>query len=348
MDISIYKSGVTALLISLTFTPILIRISRKKGYYASINHRSSHDSHIPNTGGIILCFAILLPLLFFSDYPYQEGFSLLISAFAVLLITGIIDDFNPIPVAFKFLGQFIPAIVIVTSINEQDLIIPFINNFVQLPFIFNYLFWILFIVMSINAFNLIDGIDGLAIGLGIIGGLFYFFKFLNLGDLSLMIFSISLSFGLLGLLFYNISKSKKIFIGDTGSLLIGGLLVFFALKVISTSDGKSIESSFFMILSSIFIPLADMIRVTLVRVFNGDSPFKADRQHIHHLVLDLLKGNHMLTTFILLCCQLLIILLFQFFEDKNPAFLITIVVISFGIYFAVAALLNKIRQKQLT
>ena len=347
MDISVYKSGVTALLISLTFTPILIRVSRKKGYYAAINHRSSHDSHIPNTGGIILCFAILLPLLFFSDYPYQEGFSLLISAFAVLLITGIIDDFNPIPVAFKFLGQFIPAIVIVTSINEHDLVIPFINNLVELPFVFNYLFWILFIVMSINAFNLIDGIDGLAIGLGIIGGLFYFFKFINLGDLSLMIFSISLSFGLLGLLFYNISKNNKIFIGDTGSLLIGGLLVFFALKVISTSNEQSIESSFFMILSSIFIPLADMIRVTLVRVFNGDSPFKADRQHIHHLVLDLLKGNHLLTTFILLCCQLLIILLFQFFEDKNPAFLITIVAISFGFYFAIAALLNKIRQKHL-
>ena len=153
MDVAFYQSSITALAISVVLTPILIRISRKKGFYASINHRSSHASSVPNTGGIILCFAVLIPLILFSDYPNQDDFSVLISAFAVLLITGIIDDFNPIPVAYKFLGQFIPAIVIITSIDQHELVIPFINDFVKLPFVFNYLFWILFIVMSINAFK---------------------------------------------------------------------------------------------------------------------------------------------------------------------------------------------------
>lgn len=345
MDISIYKSCITALAISIICTPILIKFSRKKGFYASIDHRSSHDASVPNTGGIILGFAVLVPLILFSDYPYQEDFSLLISAFAVLLITGIIDDFNPIPVAFKFLGQFIPAIVIVTSIDEQELIIPFINDIIQLPFIFNYLFWIFFIVMSINAFNLIDGIDGLAISLGIIGGLFYFLKFLALGEINLTIFAISLSIGLFGLFFYNVSTNYKIFIGDTGSLLIGGLLVFFALKFIGLSEDTAKNSSFFMVLGSIFIPFADMIRVTLVRIFNGDSPFKADRQHIHHIILDLLHGNHLLTTGILIVCQIAILFLFWgFTEFTKPTYLI-VIIITFLAYFGIAYILKQIRDK---
>ena len=345
MDIAIYKTGVLALIISLICTPFLIWISKKKGFFASINHRSSHASSVPNTGGIVLCFAVLLPLIVFSDYPNQEDFSLLISAFAVLLITGIIDDFNPIPVVFKFLGQFIPAIVIVTSINEQDLVIPFINELIELPYFFNYLFWIFFVVMSINAFNLIDGIDGLAIGLGMISGLFYFLHFFQLGNDELMIFTISLVFGLLGLLFFNISKKHKIFIGDTGSLLIGGLLVFFALRYISLSESTEKNSTFFMVLGSVFIPFADMVRVTLVRVFKGKSPFVADRQHIHHILLDLLKGHHMLTTGVLLVSQMMIIVVYFTLYDMRSIYLIGILFVSFLLYFILAYLLRRIARK---
>lgn len=345
MDISIYKAGITALLISIICTPILIKASRKKGFYASISHRSSHDTSVPNTGGIILCFAVIVPLILFSDYPNQEDFSLLASAFAVLLITGIIDDFNPIPVSFKFLGQFIPAIVIVTAIDEQELVIPFLNDFIHLPYIFNYLFWIFFIIMSINAFNLIDGIDGLAIGLGIVGGSFYFLEFLNLGAPDLMIFAIALCSGLLGLFYFNLSSKNKIFIGDTGSLLIGGMLIYFALKYISLAEEIPKNSSFFLVIGSIFIPLADMIRVTLVRLLKGDSPFKADRHHIHHLVLDLLKGNHLFTAVILITCQIAILFLFLWVNHfSNPPHL-TIIIIAFLVYFSIAYSLRQISKK---
>ncbi len=341
MDISIYKAGISAFAISVVCTPVLIRFSRSKGLIAPVIHRSSHDTNVPNTGGVILCFAVLLPLIVFSDYPYQEDFSLLVSAFAVLLITGIIDDFNPIPVAFKFLGQFIPAIVIVTSMDSQHLMIPFIDDLIQMPYIFNYLFWIFFIVMSINAFNLIDGIDGLAIGLGMIGGLFYFLEFTALLELNLQIFSISLVTGLLGLLLFNVSRKQKIFIGDTGSLLIGGFLVFFALKYINLSEDSIKSGSFFMILGSIFIPLVDMIRVTVVRILDGNSPFRADRQHIHHLVMDLLKGNHTLTTGILLASQLVIIFLFRLLSVVQIQFQLLIFLCTFILYFVIASFLRK-------
>lgn len=344
MDILIYKSGITALVIIFICTPILIYISKKKGFYALVNHRSSHDVSIPNTGGIILCISVLTSLVLFSDYPNQEDFSLLISAFAVLLITGIIDDFNPIPVAFKFLGQFIPAIVIVSMINKQELVIPFLHDIIQLPYIFNYLFWILFIVITINAFNLIDGIDGLAIGLGIIGSLFYFLKFIILTDSNLTIFSISLSGGLLGLFFFNISSKMKIFLGDTGSLMIGGLLVFFALKFISLSENTPINNSFFLVLGSIFIPLADIIRVSFIRLLNGQSPFQADNQHIHHIILDLLKGNHLYTTGILITSQIGIMILFQLYANIGLTMYLLIIMITFLVYSGVAYWLNRQRK----
>lgn len=347
MDPAIYKSAITALFISLAFTPFLISISRKKGYYADINHRSSHDSHVPNTGGIILSVAVLIPLLFFSDYPQKDDFSLLISALSVLLITGIIDDFNPIPVTFKFLGQFIPAIVIVTSMDASGLMIPFLDDIITIPYFFSYLFWIVFIVMSINAFNLIDGIDGLAIGLGIIGSLFYFLLFYQMNELALMVFSISLCFGLTGLLVYNMSKKRKIFIGDTGSLMIGGLLVFFALKMLSISPDSNNESSFFIILGSIFIPLSDMVRVTLVRLIDGNSPFQADREHIHHIVLDLMKGNHWITTGILIISQLLIVILFYLASENNPLTLMIVLAVAFGIYIGICTWLNKERKSKI-
>ena len=340
MEVLEIKSAATAFLISILLTPLIVKFSKRKGFIAAVNHRSSHEELVPNTGGIILCFAIVISLLLYTDYAQQEDFSMLLSAFAVLLITGIIDDFNPIPVVFKFLGQFIPAIVIVASMDESELVTPFLHDLVALPHIFNYLFWIFFIVLCINAFNLIDGIDGLAISLGIVSGGFYWFQFREFGNSNLMIFAISLVFGLLGLLYFNFSSKNKIFIGDTGSLLIGGLLVFFSLKYINFAGLDNTNKSFFMVVGTVFVPLADMIRVSLVRVFNGDSPFKADRRHIHHIVLDYCRNNHLLTTAIIVVAQILSIYLFYLIHKSDSTIFFGALILAFLIYFMIVYFLD--------
>lgn len=346
MGIVEIKAGVTALSIALLFTPFIIKFSKKKQLIASVNHRSSHSIEVPNTGGIILCFAVLMPILIFADFTKQEDFTLGLSAFVVLLITGIIDDFSPIPVFFKFLGQFIPAIVIVSSLDPQHLIIPFINEIVELPILFNYLFWIFFIVLVINAFNLIDGIDGLAISLGIIGSLFYWIEFGSMATSELVIFTVSMVAGLVGLLFYNFARKNKIFIGDTGSLFIGGSIVFFALKHLSFQETGHSGSTFFMILGSIFIPIADLLRVSFERISKGNSPFKADRIHIHHLVLDLCRGNHFLTTTLIVCMQLGILLLFQYLSKQDIHFPLSLLV-AFLSYFLTILIIKIVVKRQL-
>jgi UDP-N-acetylmuramyl pentapeptide phosphotransferase/UDP-N-acetylglucosamine-1-phosphate transferase len=345
MDIVLIKSGVTAFVFSVAATPFLILLSRKKGFYASINHRSSHESNIPNTGGIILCFAVVVPVILFSNYLDQEEFNLLLAAFAVLLITGIIDDFNPIPVFYKFLGQFVPAIVIVMSLEAQYLLIPFVHNFTEIPGFFNYLFWIFFIVMSINAFNLIDGIDGLAIGLGIVGGAFYFLQFLKMGLTNMAVFSISLLGGLFGLLFFNLSRKNKIFIGDTGSLLIGGLLVFFGLKYMNLPTDASSDQVFFLVFGSMFIPLADMVRVVILRTSAGYSPFRADRKHIHHLIVDACKGNHLLASSIIVAIQIGMISFFVLMTFSSNIMYFTILFLATITYVVLVSLFSMLGRK---
>ncbi|MDZ7605060.1 MAG: MraY family glycosyltransferase [Cyclobacteriaceae bacterium] len=336
MDRNLLLSGLLAFAIAIIATPIVVRYSKRKGFLASINHRSSHDKSVPNTGGIILYFSVLIPLLLFSDYSVQEDFTLMISAFSVLLITGVIDDFNPLPVIFKFLGQFIPAIVIVTSINAQELALPFLHNHIQLPGFFNYIAWIFFIVMTINAFNLIDGIDGLAIGMGISGALFYLIEFISLGVCDMAVFSFALICALSGLLFFNFSRTRKIFLGDTGSLFIGGVLVFFALKFINYPDARMpLNHSFFLVFGSIFIPLADMIRVALERISAGISPFRADRTHIHHLVLQMSGGNHIKSTTILVMIQLLVMFCFIWLARINEAPILLMLLLSLLVYYLV-------------
>jgi UDP-GlcNAc:undecaprenyl-phosphate/decaprenyl-phosphate GlcNAc-1-phosphate transferase len=336
MDRNLLFSGLLAFVIAIIATPLVVRYSKRKGFLASINHRSSHDQSVPNTGGIILYFSVLIPLLLFSDYPVQEDFTLMISAFSVLLITGVIDDFNPIPVIFKFLGQFIPAIVIVTSINAQELALPFLHNHIHLPGIFNYIAWIIFIVMTINAFNLIDGIDGLAIGMGISGALFYLLEFIGLGMYDMAVFSFALICALTGLLFFNFSRKRKIFLGDTGSLFIGGVLVFFALKFINYPDAQlPLNHSFFMVFGSIFIPLSDMIRVALERIFKGISPFRADRSHIHHLVLRMCGDNHIKSTAILVAFQLSVMFCFIWIARIQEAPILLTLILSFLVYYLV-------------
>ena len=340
------QTALTAFIISVIVTPLLVVLSHKKGYFATIHHRSSHSDFVPNTGGIALGLAVIIPLLIFSDYPRQQDFSLLISALSVLLITGIIDDFNPIPVVFKFLGQFVPAIVIATSMDARELVIPFVNDLVSLPYVFNYLFWIVFIVYVINAFNLIDGIDGLAIGLGIIGSVFFFVQFNAINETDLVIFSIAMIFALAGLLLFNLSKRFKIFLGDTGSLLIGGLLVFFAVKFLSFTEPGSRNYSFFLIIGTIFIPLSDLIRVSINRALNGRSPFEGDRRHIHHLVLAVLRGNHLMTTALILTVQFLILFSFWQLRGLPNAYYFIILLIAFGIYFMIAAILQRHLEKK--
>lgn len=337
-------SILTGFLVSVILTPVAVKISKKKGFLATPNHRSSHFEQVPNSGGIILIVAILIPLFLFSNYFQSQDFSLLLSALMVLLITGVIDDFNPIPVFYKFIGQFIPAIVIVSSFSSSDLTIPFIGVLFDVPQVFNHIFWIVAIVTIMNAYNLIDGIDGLAIGLGIFSSMAFCWFFIKTHAPDLAVFSLALCGGLSGLLIYNLSHKGKIFIGDTGSLLIGGILGYFTLKLLNINDYAYLNRSAFIMMGILFIPVFDMLRVIGFRIVRRQSPFAADRNHVHHIMLDNYKLKHYQVSAILVTFQTLIFITFYKISTYLHEGYLLIVLLVFVAYLCV--LLNLVRKKK--
>ena len=346
MDGKIVLSAFSALVITALGTPLLIRFSKKMAFYAKRNHRSSHSDDIPNTAGILLSFAVVIPFLVFSGYASDPNFNLLASAFAVLIITGAIDDFTPIPVFLKFLGQFIPAIVIISGFEIEYLKVPFLPFLEQLPGFLSYIIWILIIVTLMNAYNLIDGIDGLAIGMGIFASLVFGILFYRAQFADLTIFAFTLSGGLAGMVYFNLSRKNKIFIGDTGSLLIGGIVGFFFLRYLNSASGLAeINNKAMLISGAVFIPVADMLRVIMLRLAARRSPFSADRNHVHHILLDFFNLSHVNTTLLLVLTQAVVFLLFALVSRLrlDPLSQLAFIAVAFAVYFGSLGLLKRKR-----
>ncbi len=299
---------------------------------ALANHRSSHIDRVPNVGGAVVVLASTFSLLFFSDILYREDAHILFSAFAVLLITGVVDDFSPLPVGMKFLGQFIPSIFIVSSFEPNALTVPFFLS-VDLPYIVHYIFWVLFFVAVTNAFNLIDGIDGLAILLGTAGCFMFAFLFYSGYDPALVVFAMSVAGGLGGLMWYNTRSKNKIFLGDTGALLIGGVLSYFIVNYLQQIATGDISRHFLIVLGVVFLPFADMVRVTIKRLLKGRSPFAADRTHIHHIFIDQYRFSHLKTSFVLLLIHLGFVLLVASLGFINQHFPLVNLLVLCAVYY---------------
>lgn len=320
----------TAIAIAFLILPILIRWSRSKGQLVAVpNHRSSHFDHIPNSGGLMLYLAVLIPAVLFTRFDFVDRSLWLLVAFAVLFVTGVIDDFRSVDVKSKFLGQFLPALIIVLSVGSDALNIIFLD-IAEIPKVVKYIFWVLWIVTIINAFNLIDGIDGLAGALGLFGSLVFGISFLRVGSCYEAVLAFSLAGGLAGFLPFNISSRLKIFLGDSGSLLIGGIMGLFSILALQSRGGELYNSTSFMIIGYLFIPLADLFRVFVKRILQKKSPFTAGREHIHHIIIDHFGLSHIKATRLILALQAGITLIFWIYAQLvNGHFFLFIVIIWF-------------------
>ncbi len=343
--INSFSVFIISFLIAFLLSPLLWKFSNKRGYTAAPNHRSSHEEYVPNIGGIMLFFSISLPLIIFSDIRFTPNFILILIAFLSLFIVGVLDDLKNVSVKYKLIGQFIPAFLILLSLYHQNLIIPFIENSAEWPDLIKYLFWIIVIVGIVNAYNFIDGIDGLAISLGIIGGGYFGVYFYLNGYCNLSLLAFSFSGGLVGLLKQNVSSKKKIFIGDTGSLIIGGVISLFILRKLEISQIQQINYSSSMIFGITFIPVSDLIRIVISRVINKKSPFTADRNHVHHVIMDVFNLSHRRTSAYLIIVQGLIILLFYFYNQVFEVGQLYFSCIMFLIYVGSISQISKRRRK---
>ncbi len=275
-----------SLVLVMVLTPIVRKIAIKINLVDIPNFRKVHNVPVPLVGGILIATSSLISLLIFSDvWEIEKKYYSLLFCSLILLVLGIIDDKKDLRWTIKFSIQIILAWILFDSgIKIESMFGIFGIN--ELPLTAQYLLTLTVIVGVVNAFNLMDGIDGLVAGLAILGlTAFTVIAFLNNNQFLALLY-LSLIGALLGFLRFNLSSNKKIFMGDSGALVLGFILVSSGILLIQNANNTPVFSvTFATIVGVLALPVADSLRVYRRRLKNGTSPFKADKMHFHHMVL---------------------------------------------------------------
>ncbi|MAD13272.1 MAG: hypothetical protein CMC04_11250 [Flavobacteriaceae bacterium] len=253
--------------------------------FDDFNHRSSHKTLATRTGGI----AIFTTLLIVSSYYYFNSIELfdysLFIPIGIMFIVGVYDDFYHADFKLKFLLQIIVAKIII----DQGY---FISNYhglfglYEVPWILAQLTTVFVFLVIINAINFMDGIDGLAIT-EVIKTIFLL-EFFSKSQTPLTLLFTLLILCLVPLYYFNFKRKRKIFLGDGGSLLLGTMVSIYIFYLLGDQyvfkKGYQINKVIFGIMVILY-PLLDLLRVFILRIKNGRSPFTADQNHLHHLLV---------------------------------------------------------------
>lgn len=284
--IPFYGSVVLALLTTITMIPAWIKLCIRLHLFERTDSRKTHMASIPSMGGIAIYAGIMVSFFSFGEVLPGYNTPLLFTALALMLFTGAIDDLFDLPAWFKLLLQLLAAALAVHAGFKISSLFGFMG-LQTLPYPYMDFVSVVFILAVTNALNLIDGIDGLAGSLTISAALIFSMLFLQAGEPAMAIIPLSVCGAVAGFLVYNITPAR-IFMGDSGSLVLGFLLAVLAIALarlfaVHTEEFVNITPS--VLVAALFIPLYDVVRVVVIRMFSGTSPFRADRNHLHHLLL---------------------------------------------------------------
>lgn len=307
-----YLIGLVSFLFGLISMPIVVRIAKAKGFVVRPNKRMCHEGSIPNIGGLDIYFSVMLSYLLFDFSQIGHNQFFLIGVGAIMAI-GFIDDVLVLTPFTKLLGEALAGIALIGFGNLRITHLHGIFGIEGIGVVPSYLLSLFILLAIINAINLIDGIDGLASGLGILYCLFFAVYFHLVGSISWSILAICMIGSLAVFFIYNVfGHREKIFMGDSGSLLLGYLLTAFIFRFCEQNALHVIPEQYHMnaapavAICVLTVPIFDTIRVSLTRIKQHRSPFQPDKNHIHHLILR--TGlNHIQTTCVLLAVSLLFI-----------------------------------------
>lgn len=325
-----------AYLLTFFTIPKIIRLVEYKNLMDSPDKRSSHISETPTLGGVSFFYTLIFALFFLKDWSNYDESIYLIPGLTILFIVGLKDDLVVLSPFTKLAAQLIAVLFILFN---EGFIIHSLNGFFgiyDIPF-YVYLCVGAFVMITIiNAYNLIDGIDGLAAITGIVILIIYASIFYMTKDYFYFLLSLTLNGCLIAFLKYNLSLTKeKIFMGDTGSLIVGFVISILTLKFLALTPEKYdnlpflVENIPLIAISILIVPLFDTARVFAMRIANKKSPFSADRNHTHHILVDYFKISHQKASFIIGAFNLVFAYLFLYLGSASYNFwLITVLVIT--------------------
>jgi len=316
---------ITAFVVTMLFIPLIIKFAKKYNLYDMPNERKEHTSPIPTMGGIAVVAGMLTALFMWLPSHYEAVQISFFFSIIVMFMMGIMDDIKDLSARYKFLIQIGLAILMATS-GIRITSFEGLFGINELPLAAQYTFTLLTIVGVTNAFNLIDGIDGLAGGIGFMS-LTTLGIFLTLnGDISSALIAFSLAGGIVAFLYFNFNPAK-IFLGDTGSLVLGFSIAVLCIRLMQVNSVTTLPRAPLFILGVVFIPVFDTIRVFAKRIWNGKSPFQADKTHIHHLLTN--AGFSHLFASRLICCLHGFILIEVYWLREMKAEYVLVILVTF-------------------
>jgi len=312
-----------AFLLTYITIPKIIGVVRYKKLLDEPNQRSSHIEVTPTLGGVAFYFSLMFSFFFLKDYDQTKIIYHLFPGLTILFIFGLKDDLVVLSPLSKLGAQFTAVYFILAHPELQINSLHGFLGYQEIPTYIAILLSAFLMIVVINAYNLIDGIDGLAAGIGIAistiyASLFYFLDIDLFFYLALILIATLTAF-----LRYNLSPRKKIFMGDTGSLIIGFVLSIFTIKLLTVNNQILASDLPFVIenlplvaLVILIVPLFDTARVFTIRIFNKRSPFSADRNHLHHILIDL-GLSHVQASILLVLFNLLFVVLFIYMAGTS-------------------------------
>ena len=326
---------------------VVRKVSIKFRVFAIPNERSSHQKIVPATGGVALLISWLLIILMnivFNEYPMQEDLYFYILAGIIISIVGFYDDLQEMSSILKLILQIFVFFII--SFSDYILINSFHGLFgiYEIGYYESIAFSLFVFIVIVNSINLVDGIDGLSASLSLffLSVTAYYFY---LSDYVYLILIVSFSSTLIVFLTFNFSSSRKIFLGDTGSLGLGLCIAALSLTWLNTEHPSygifPLNPSLFIVLMLSY-PLLDVIRVFSIRIYNKKSFMDPDRNHIHHKLIDIGMTHQGAVASIIITQFLILLFNIYLINNLNLHYQILInFILIFGILFYLYRIPNK-------
>lgn len=298
--------------ISLYAVPVVIRITRALKMYDQPNLRSSADVAVPTLGGIAIYLSFTISASICVNGYIFPGLTSIFVALLLMFFVGLKDDILNISPYKKISAQLITAIILIFYAKIRFTHLHGFMGIGELGYVQGVILTAFVMIVFINAYNLIDGIDGLASGLSIFATAVFGSWFFISSHFEYAILSFALTGALLGFFFYNVyGRKNKIFMGDTGSLVLGTIISIIVIKFnelnIDQTLPYSVASAPAVSFAILIYPLFDTMRVFLIRILSKRSPFSPDKNHLHHRLLAL-GFSHRQATYTIIFANILFII----------------------------------------
>lgn len=342
-------AAVTSFVICFLVIPVIIKYSLEKNLVDIPGRRKIHKKITPSMGGIAIFLGFFIASLIWIDISNWKDIRIIMIALFIVFFIGVRDDLVPLRPFMKLLGQLLAGSLLIILFDLRLESLYGLFGIYEIPLITSYLITLFTIIVITNSFNLIDGLDGLAGTIACIALLAFGVSFFLVDDIIFAILSFCMLGAVIAFLFFNWEPSE-IFMGDTGALVIGMMLSIIAIHFIDLHHNLPIDhpykfkSSVSGAVCFLIIPLADTLRIFILRITRKQSPFTPDKSHIHHNIMRL-GFSHSKTTILLGLFQIAFVVLVLFTRHISDNYVLPGILI---LCIILSVILDRIIQNRLT